>query len=74
MTKGDRVKLVDGMGGYHEGIITGSDPSACKIRITDSYQGFGKREYRLHMAVSPIKTRNDSSGSSKKAWNWELTR
>ena len=55
MTKGDRVKLVDGMGGYHEGIITGSDPSACKIRITDSYQGFGKREYRLHMAVSPIK-------------------
>ncbi|HPX42854.1 MAG: 16S rRNA (uracil(1498)-N(3))-methyltransferase [Bacteroidales bacterium] len=55
MTKGDRVKLVDGMGGYHEGIITGSDPSACRIRITDSYQGFEKREYRLHMAVSPIK-------------------
>lgn len=55
MTKDDRVKLVDGKGGYYEGIITGSDPSACRIRITDSFQGFEKRGYRLHMAVSPIK-------------------
>ncbi|MBK7480431.1 MAG: 16S rRNA (uracil(1498)-N(3))-methyltransferase [Bacteroidales bacterium] len=47
--------MVDGKGGYYEGIITGRDPSACRIRITDSFQGFEKREYRLHMAVSPIK-------------------
>lgn len=55
MPKGGHVKLVDGTGGYYEGIITDADSSACRIRITESIPGFGKRNYRLHMAVSPIK-------------------
>ena len=55
MPKGSRVKLVDGMGGFYEGIITEADPSACMVRITEITAGFEKRDYRLHMAVSPIK-------------------
>jgi 16S rRNA (uracil1498-N3)-methyltransferase len=55
MHKGERVKMVDGMGGWHEGIITDPDPSACRVRITESTAEFGKRGYRLHMAVSPVK-------------------
>lgn len=55
MSKGDRVTIVDGKGGYHEGLITDPDASACRIRITESTAGFERRGYRLHMAVSPVK-------------------
>ena len=55
MSKGDKVKIVDGQGGFFEGVITDPDPSACRIRITESTTGFEKRGYRLHMAVSPVK-------------------
>lgn len=55
MSKGDKVTIVDGQGGFYEGIITDPDPSACRIRITESTTGFEKRGYRLHMAVSPVK-------------------
>jgi 16S rRNA (uracil1498-N3)-methyltransferase len=55
MSKGDKVTIVDGQGGFFEGIITDPDPSACRIIITESSTGFGKRGYRLHMAVSPVK-------------------
>lgn len=55
MSKGDKVTIVDGQGGFYEGIITDLDPSACRIRITESTTGFEKRGYRLHMAVSPVK-------------------
>ena len=55
MSKGDKVTIVDGQGGFYEGIITDPDLSACRIRITESTTGFEKRGYRLHMAVSPVK-------------------
>jgi 16S rRNA (uracil1498-N3)-methyltransferase len=55
MSKGDKVTIVNGQGGFFEGIITDPDPSACRIRITESTTGFEKRGYRLHMAVSPVK-------------------
>lgn len=55
MPKGGHVKMVDGTGGFYEGIITDPDPSACGVRITERSLEFGKRDYMLHMAVSPIK-------------------
>jgi len=55
MSKGDKVTIVNGLGGFFEGIITNPDPSACSIRITERTEGKGKRGYRLHMAVSPVK-------------------
>jgi 16S rRNA (uracil1498-N3)-methyltransferase len=52
---GDDVSLVDGMGGYHEGIISIADSRACSIEIIKSKQNFGKRNYKLHIAIAPTK-------------------
>lgn len=56
MTKGDRLDLVDGYGNLYEGIISDPDPSGCSVTITSVIEGFEKRGYRLHIAISPIKS------------------
>jgi 16S rRNA (uracil1498-N3)-methyltransferase len=58
MTKGDRLKLVDGIGNLYEGIITDPDPSGCSVTITKIIRDFEKRGYRLHIAISPIKNQD----------------
>jgi 16S rRNA (uracil1498-N3)-methyltransferase len=55
MTKGDRLKLVDGNGNLYEGIISDPDPSGCMVTITSVLRDFEKRGYRMHIAISPIK-------------------
>ena len=55
MVKGDRLKLVDGIGNLFEGIISDPDPLGCGITITGVTRNFEKREYKLHIAISPIK-------------------
>jgi 16S rRNA (uracil1498-N3)-methyltransferase len=55
MTRGDRLKLVDGNGNLYEGILSDPDPSGCRVTITSVTKDFEKREYRLHIAISPIK-------------------
>jgi len=55
MSKGDRVNLIDGKGVFCEGVITDPDPRGCTIRITDRKEEFEKRNYRLHIAISPLK-------------------
>ncbi len=55
MVKGDKLKLVDGHGTLYEGIISDPDPAGCKITITGATRNFEKRDYKLHIAISPIK-------------------
>jgi 16S rRNA (uracil1498-N3)-methyltransferase len=55
MAKGDRLKLVDGNGNLFEGVISNPDPSGCGITITGVTNNFEKREYKLQIAISPIK-------------------
>lgn len=55
MAKGDRVNLIDGKGMFCEGIISDPDPKRCRIMITDKKSDFEKRNYRLHIAISPLK-------------------
>ena len=55
MTRGDRLKLVDGKGTLYEGFISDPDPAQCEITITAITRNFEKRSYRLHIAISPIK-------------------
>ena len=55
MIKGDRLKIVDGSGNLYEGIITDPDPSVCEVKITEVTKDFEKRDYRLHIAISPVK-------------------
>jgi 16S rRNA (uracil1498-N3)-methyltransferase len=55
MSKGDKLNLVDGNGTLFEGIISDPNPSGCGITITRVTRNFEKRNYRLHIAISPIK-------------------
>jgi 16S rRNA (uracil1498-N3)-methyltransferase len=55
MTKGDKLKLVDGIGNLYEGLISDPDPAGCEITITGVTSNFEKRSYRLHIAISPLK-------------------
>jgi 16S rRNA (uracil1498-N3)-methyltransferase len=55
MIKGAGVKLIDGKGNLYEGIIADPDQKKCTITITGIIKDFEKREYRLHIAISPLK-------------------
>jgi 16S rRNA (uracil1498-N3)-methyltransferase len=55
MSKGDTIYFTDGKDNLYEGIITGDDHDAMRASITGTKPAAGKRSYRLHMAVSPLK-------------------
>jgi 16S rRNA (uracil1498-N3)-methyltransferase len=55
MTKGAEVRLIDGKGNLYEGLISDPDQNRCTIDITGKIADFEKRDYRLHIAISPIK-------------------
>jgi len=53
--RGTIVRLIDGEGNLYEGIIDDPDPRKCTISITRVIRDFEKRDYRLHIAISPLK-------------------
>jgi 16S rRNA (uracil1498-N3)-methyltransferase len=55
MPKGTIVRLIDGKGNLYEGIISNPDSKKCDIAITGIIKDFEKRNYRLHIAISPLK-------------------
>jgi 16S rRNA (uracil1498-N3)-methyltransferase len=55
MVKGTGVKLIDGKGNLYEGVIDDPDQKKCTISITGIVKDFEKRNYRLHIAISPLK-------------------
>jgi 16S rRNA (uracil1498-N3)-methyltransferase len=55
MTRGSSVRLIDGKGNLYEGIIENPDQKKCLIKITGVIKDFEKREYHLHIAISPLK-------------------
>lgn len=55
MRRGDTLSFTDGKGNIYEGYITGDDPSAMTVSVTGIVAGTGKRDYRLHIAISPLK-------------------
>jgi len=52
---GEKVSVVDGSGGYFDGVLTITDPNACQIDISHSYYEFEKRPFNLHIAIAPTK-------------------
>lgn len=52
---GDAIVVVDGTGGYHQASITLPHPKHCAFEITKSIYDYGKRNYRLHIAIAPTK-------------------
>lgn len=55
MQKGEAVRLVDGRGTLYEGCISDPDQRRCGIAINEKIADFEKRDYRLHIAISPLK-------------------
>ncbi|MCX6325370.1 MAG: 16S rRNA (uracil(1498)-N(3))-methyltransferase [Bacteroidia bacterium] len=55
MIKGTGVRLIDGKGNLYEGIISNPDSKKCTIAITGLIKDFEKRNFRLHIAISPLK-------------------
>ena len=55
MGEGSGIKLIDGKGNLYEGVISEPDQRACKIRILNIIKNFEKRDYGLHIAISPLK-------------------
>lgn len=55
MTHGTRVQLIDGRGNLFDGFISDPDPKRCRISVTGFKPDFEKRDYHLHIGISPLK-------------------
>jgi len=55
MTKGSSVRLIDGIGNLYEGIVSDPDLKKCVISVSEVINDFEKRNYKLHIAISPLK-------------------
>ena len=52
---GSPVKVIDGKGNLYNGIIHKADPKRCEIKIENVVKDFERRQYSLHIAISPLK-------------------
>jgi 16S rRNA (uracil1498-N3)-methyltransferase len=55
MRRGDRLHFTDGAGNMYEGVISEDNPKNMKVTVTAVTKDAGKRQYRLHVAISPLK-------------------
>jgi len=55
MKRGTAVRLIDGSGNLYEGVIDNPDQRKCTVTITEIIEDFEKRNYKLHIAISPLK-------------------
>ena len=55
MAEGEELVLVDGHGGWHEGVIVRADAKGCRVRVLRKQEHYGVRPFRLHLAVAPTK-------------------
>ncbi len=58
MRRGDSISFADGTGNLFRGVITGDDPAGMIATVISVSHDTGKKPYRLHMAVSPLKNDN----------------
>ncbi len=52
---GDTIQLVDGRGNFYTAAITAAHDKRCEVRVSEVQREFGKRNYRLHIALAPTK-------------------
>lgn len=55
MKVGETIHLTDGIGNLYEGQILAQDTKSCPVMLTSVKPDFGKRPFRLHLAVAPTK-------------------
>jgi 16S rRNA (uracil1498-N3)-methyltransferase len=52
---GDHIQLIDGSGGFYEAEIIDDHQKRCTVKIISKQTGFGKRNWKLHIAIAPTK-------------------
>jgi 16S rRNA (uracil1498-N3)-methyltransferase len=52
---GDIVQLIDGKGGFYTAEIADAHPKKALLKVLEKKEGFGKRDYYLHIAIGPTK-------------------
>jgi 16S rRNA (uracil1498-N3)-methyltransferase len=55
MKNGSAVRIIDGRGSLYDAVIVNPDPRKCMLAITGVKRDFEKRNYSLHLAISPLK-------------------
>lgn len=55
LSEGTHLQLIDGVGGFYKAKITDANPKKCKLEIMESQLDFGKKDFKLHMAIAPTK-------------------
>ena len=55
MRTGESLHLTDGFGNLYEGQILAQDVKSCPVMLTSVTPDYGKRPFRLHLAVAPTK-------------------
>lgn len=55
LSAGTPVQVIDGKGGFYIAEITDANPKKCRLQIIDSKQEFGKKDFKLHIAIAPTK-------------------
>ena len=52
---GDKINIVDGLGNLYFGKMIYISKSECKVEIASVEKNYGKKNYYIHIAISPIK-------------------
>lgn len=55
MKKGDAINFTDGKGNLYTGLIVNADHKQMESSIVSVNNDYGKRDYRIHIAISPLK-------------------
>ncbi len=55
LKNGDKINLIDGVGGFYLAEITDDHPKRCSLKIIQTEKEYGKRNYHLSIAVAPTK-------------------
>jgi 16S rRNA (uracil1498-N3)-methyltransferase len=55
LKRGDKVRLIDGMGGMYDAMITMPDAKQCQLDITGIISHHKSRSFPLHIAIAPTK-------------------
>ncbi len=58
LSQGDQIQLIDGKGGFYICKITDCLPKATTVEVVESHKEYGKKDYKLHMAICPTKNNN----------------
>lgn len=52
---GDEIFLIDGKGGFYRCEIIQAQPKRCEVRCIEKTEGYGKRDFHIHIAIAPTK-------------------